>query len=83
MNTITPAQLRAQIESGESFTFTSHRKKGRIYTVKAIIRPQDGNLFVIRASDLKHACWLYNTDNVLTILAHALSNKPQCNFRIR
>jgi hypothetical protein len=79
----TPTDVRNQIISGQNFHFTSFRQKGRIYTVSAIIRPLDGNLFLIKASDLKNSVGLYNMENILPIIENALNNKQQCNFRIR
>lgn len=80
---MTATEIKTSIESGNSFTFNSFRKKGRTLTITAIIRPKDGNLFSIKASDLKHSVGLYNGVNIIGIIENAINNRQQSSFRIR
>lgn len=80
---MTVTEIKNSIEAGTPFTFKSFRKKGRVLSITAIIRPKDGNLFIIKANDLKRSSGLYNEHTILPIIDNAINNRQQSSFRIR
>lgn len=82
---MTATEIRNSIVEGQNFSFSSFRKKSRLYTISVIARPIEhgGNLFSIKGSDLKNPAGLYNMNTIIPIIEAAINGKQQNNFRIR
>lgn len=80
----TVEQIIQDLEAGGEFIYQSARKHSRTYTIKAIVRADPmGNLFTVKAKDLKHSAGLYNRENIKTVIDLAMRGITQTSFRIR